>query len=100
MKEEIKRIKVEREGNVSELDNNVEHLEEYTRQENIIISGVEYDEDETVDALVNEVINVAKKLETEIKGTHISVIYRLPTRNVKSPPPIIVRLVNRWKEDQ
>jgi len=103
MKEEIKEIKKvtsEIEDSTNELYNKVDQLEEYTRLENVIISGVEYEDDENLEALMGKTIKIARELGVTMNITDISAIHRLYTRNVKYPPPIIVRLVNRWKKEQ
>ena len=89
MKEEIKEIKKvtsEIEDSTNELYNKVDQLEEYTRLENVIIRGVEYEDDENLEALMGKTIKIARELGVTMNITDISAIHRLYTRNVKYPP--------------
>lgn len=76
--------------------NKLEDLPQYTRKDNLIISGVEKDWNEDV---IDKVLTIAKKLEIWLGASDISVCYRLPSRNKEREKPIVVKLVNRWKKE-
>jgi len=78
----------------------VERLEEYTRKENVIIRGIEMAGEGEEKELLQKVKEVANSLDVELQDRHISTVHRLSTRATKRPPPVVVRLVNRWKKEE
>lgn len=69
---------------------------EYSRRNNLEIHGIPYVKGENVYHIVEE---LGKILEVELDDSFIDAAHRLRTKSTIKPPPIIVRLVNRWKKE-
>ena len=100
IREEQSKDKEEVATEINKIWNNIGRLEEYSRNENIIIRGIKYSDEENCEELILKTIGVAKKLKIELKKSYISAIHRLPTRSRNTPPPTIVRVTNRWKKEE
>lgn len=78
----------------------LQQLEEYSRKENVIIRGLDMKNDESEEELMQKVEKLARSLGVDLQEVHVSTLHRLPTQSTSAPPPVIVRLVNRWKKEQ
>ena len=103
--EEMRKLKEENEnmksiiGEIKEenrrLKMHINELDQYGKKSNIIVYGVPYQENEN---LRNEIIRIAASMETELNDGDISAVHRLPSKNTKKPPPIIVKMNNLDKK--
>lgn len=100
VREDQTRVNKEIKTEINSLWDRMHKMEEYSRHENVIIRGIRYKEEETVDELISKVIDVAKKLKTDLNRSEISTTHRLPTKSRNTPPPVIVRVTNRWKKEE
>lgn len=96
IKEEVSEARYENEI----LRNRIQQLEEYSRIENIVIHGIEEEENETEDDLVAQIQEIGKSLGVNIEKYDISTCHRLPTNKKESVPPTIVRMNNRHKKEK
>lgn len=78
------------------LSEQVNELEQYSRIDNIIISGVPYEPNENIQEIVT---SIAKNLEVEINEHDINAVHRL-SANKDKIPSIIVRLNSRMKKQK
>ena len=79
-----------------ELTKRIQELEQRSRIDNIIITGIKKSEDEDEDDLLREVTALAQKLEVELNPYDVNTIHRLPA-NTQGIHPVIVKLNNRSK---
>ena len=96
-REEIQSLK----RRIEDLEEKNEQLEQYSRKDNIIISGVprKNGKEETEKELISILTNLAEKLDTDIEPFDIKAIHGIHTRkNTENEAPIIVRLNNRMKK--
>lgn len=107
IREEIQEVRRERDRTNKEVDmklnvlnNRMNNMEEYSRHENVIIRGIKYQEEEKFEELVAKVTEVAKKLRVDLNKSEISTAHRLPSKSRNTPPPVIVRVTNRWKKEE
>lgn len=75
-------------------------MEDYSRRDNILISGIKKEEDETDEDLVVKVEELAKSLGIPIKDYDINACHRLPVNNNEDIPNTIVKLNNRSKRSK
>ena len=74
-------------------------LEQYSRRENIRFAGI----DEKIveeDALVKEIVKIAKDINVNIKPADISVAHRVGKKGGDRPRPVLARFVSRKNRDQ
>ena len=91
-----------------ELQYQADAVSQYTRRENIKITGIPYDPEETQEKLIDIVKSISQHIGAPINEDDISVIHRLQTRNdsVNSTndgrsscaPNIIIKVVRRNKK--
>ena len=87
----VEKVKRETQKQAFEMDK----LEQYSRRENVKISGIPVREDENTNQLV---VELASKVGVDLKEDDISVSHRLPQRNPNRPKPILVKFVRRDKK--
>ncbi len=68
----------------------LENLEQYSRRNNLLISGIPLKQNEKVKELVK---NLVSKMQVPIKDLDIVAAHHLPTKS--SAPPTIVKFTNR-----
>lgn len=85
---ELERIREEN----SDLNRRIEELEQYSRKNNIIISGIPKKEMEREEELMERVKEIAEKLKVKLETHDICALHRLPTRKKTEQPPVIVKL--------
>ncbi len=90
LQEEFSEIKVNIKEENIDMKIRLEKLEQYSRRNNLHISGIPLKENEKVKELVK---NLGAKMQVPIKNLDIVAAHRLPTKS--SAPPIIVRFTNR-----
>lgn len=98
---------------VDNLKKNVDELEQYSRRDNLIISGIPASFAETVStatqasgnyhessaSCIDKVVSFFQdKLNIDIQSTDISTAHRLPAGN-NGQPPLVVKFVRRIKRD-
>lgn len=74
-------------------------LEQYSRRENLRISGLEEEEDESEEVLEAKVIELADTIGVKIEQNDISIVHRLG-RPREGGRPVIVRLCHRKKRNE
>ncbi|KAK4320927.1 hypothetical protein Pmani_008244 [Petrolisthes manimaculis] len=74
-------------------------LEQYSRRENLRISGLEEEDDETEEVLEAKIIEFAQDIGVKIKSNDISLAHRMG-RNREEGRPVIVRLCHRKKKNE
>ncbi|XP_065203925.1 uncharacterized protein LOC135834015 [Planococcus citri] len=97
VKEENKQLKVEVTNLIKQnqqLVMKVNDLDQYSRIDNVIISGIPEEDNEDI---INVVKETANKLEVNLMDHDISIAHRLKSTRGKIPP-IIVRFTNRNKK--
>jgi len=104
--EELKRIKEdftadinkEREQRiVQNLSDEMIELQQYSRFNNVVISGIR--DDKTIDTY-EAVKGLAEYLGVNIKKEHIDIAHRRGTRSNIKDRPIIVKFANRWVKEE
>ncbi|KAG8275831.1 hypothetical protein J6590_078171, partial [Homalodisca vitripennis] len=70
----------------------VRSLEQYTRENNLEISGVPEIPNEDTICLLKD---TAKTIGVEVDVTHLSSAHRIPSFNKRRPPPTIVQFQQR-----
>ncbi|KAK4290785.1 hypothetical protein Pmani_036344 [Petrolisthes manimaculis] len=78
---------------------NIIALEQYSRRENLRISGLEEEDDETEEVLEAKIIELAQDIGVKIKWNDISLAHRMG-RNREEGRPVIVRLCHRKKKNE
>ncbi|XP_052119921.1 uncharacterized protein LOC127748836 [Frankliniella occidentalis] len=87
----------EKEKVIEELKIRMREAEQYARNRNIEISGVEFIKEEN---LITVMENLAEQLQIRFKENEIDVIHRVPSRyNGTRPPKIIVQFTTRKERD-
>jgi len=75
-----------------------EILEEYTRRENLLLTGIPATKNENMDEILQ---GVASALQvSDFSSNEISVAHRLPSMNRETTPMIVVRFVRRSMRDK
>lgn len=95
VKDEVKRLQEENRNllsTVDDLETRMRDMEQYSRINNIEISGVPVSENEDVEALLKD---VAKAIAVEYKGTKVEAAHRVPSYNRKRASPIVVKFKSR-----
>ena len=76
----------------------VENLQQYTRRNNVVISGIKYEEGENLFELIRK---CADDVNVKIEPQDIDIAHRLPKRRDTSEPPVIlVKFVRRTLKHQ
>lgn len=88
---------VQKIGLVNKYDSDT--LEQYTRRDNIRITGVEEEGDETEEVLEAKIIELANDMGVVLKTDDISIAHRLGKPQGKNRP-VIVRLCHRKKRNE
>ena len=71
----------------------LEQLEQYGFKYDVVVCGIDDDRNnECEDVIMEKIIELAKKLKTELVLMEISDVHRLPTKNDNNAHPILVRL--------
>ena len=109
----LREINQEQAVKIASLETRVDELEQYTRKENVIISGLDVRHksysrvvanddqqddlapDEEQRELEDKVIQFLETKNIKIKKSHISACHTLRSRGKDQPPPIIIRFTNR-----
>lgn len=76
-----------------------DRLEQYSRRDNLRISGLEEDNDESEEVLEAKVIELAGSMGVKLESNEISVAHRLGKPR-DGERPVIVRLCHRKKKDE
>ena len=74
------------------LEQKVNGLEQQTRKNNVIITGVPLYKNEQVERIVED---CGRVIGVDLGQTEVDACHRLPARNPHQPPSIVVRLVRR-----
>lgn len=82
--------KIKRENKILKV--RIDELEQYGMKCDVIICGINDSKDETEEELIKKVIEVTKKLNTNLTPQKIVAIHRLPTRKKTNSHPVAVRL--------
>lgn len=77
---------------VKVLKREVADLQQHTRKNNIIISGIPVTPREDLFSIIN---SIARVLDIDYHGEHISAAHRLPSQLTDRPPSIVVSFVSR-----
>ena len=112
---ELKRLNVEKDKRINDLENRIDDLEQYSRQDNLIITGFKYrhlsysraanpdqevfnhensTEQEKV-SLEDQVVELLQKHEIPIDKDSISACHTLPSKNRPQDRPIVIRFTSR-----
>lgn len=94
--EEIKNTSNEKELKIKQLQEQVNNLEQYTRNHNIEIFGIPRKPEENCKEIVEK---VAKELHINLRSDEIDVAHRTFTTNSKITPPIVAKITTRNKRD-
>lgn len=79
-----------------EFANRMNDMDQYSRIENIVITGIPVRKDENIREIIK---NIAEKVELKIEDSEISTAHRLPSKKSETPN-IIARLNNRDKKKE
>ena len=82
---------------VEELESKVENLENYSRNNNIVVYGVPIQENEDP---LDLAVNLGKVVGYEINSKDIDTAHRLPSKKITQTPPFIMRLVSRTTKSE
>ena len=112
---ELRRLNAEKDKRINELENKIDDLEQYSRQDNLIITGFNYHhlsysraanpdqethnhenstEEEKL-SLENQVIELLQNHEIPIDKNSISACHTIPTKNRTNERPIVIRFTSR-----
>lgn len=87
------RVLKDRDEELLSCEDHVNGLEQYTRRNNVVISGVPVSKDENVTSIVQ---NCARAAGFQIQECDIDICHRLPQRkSTNNPPNIVVKFVRR-----
>lgn len=78
----------------------IANLEKYSMKSNVIISGIEVNDNESEEYLIDSTNKIAGKLGVKLEPYDYCAIHRLPSKDKSRPPPVIVKLNNRSKKKQ
>lgn len=81
---------------IKDLQIRLQESEQYARNRNIEISGIEQRKNENLREVMH---SIASKLNIHLEDSDIDIIHRVPTRNERYPPKIIVQFVTRTKRN-
>jgi len=95
MKKEINQLK---ESNCK-LAAKQQDSDQYTRTENMIITGIPEPENGKED-LMATVIKLCETMGAQLSKAEISTVHRMATKKDTPVKPIIIRFVNRWKKSE
>lgn len=73
--------------------------EQYSRRDNIIISGIKEEDNEQVDSMIGKVLEVCAAINAPVKKEDISAIHRLGKRRADKNRAIIVRTTRIAKQE-
>ena len=73
-------------------DNRLDEIEQYTRRDNVIISGMAEAHGENTNQMV---VKLAKEVGMDLEERDISVSHRLGEKRTARPTPIIAKFVRR-----
>lgn len=112
--EEVKQLKIlvkEKDRIITGLERRIDDLEQYTRMEDVIISGLETTHrtyasvtehkdsqnvsTEELKSLERQVVHFFESKNITIQGNNIAACHTLPRKDSKTKPVIVVRFVNR-----
>ena len=82
---------------INNLQNRVRESEQYARNRNIEITGLEFVKGEN---LLQVMKKIAYKIEVEYNQDDIDVIHRVPSRRSNEPPTVIAQFTTRRIRDQ
>ena len=112
---ELKRSNAEKDKRINELETRIEDLEQYSRQDNLIITGFNYQhlsysgaanpnqdvfnhenstEQERI-SLEDQVVNMLQNHDIPIDKNSISACHTIPNKHKPSERPIVIRFTNR-----
>lgn len=94
---ELKRENLEKDRQMQELFVKVTDLDQYSRNRNLEIIGVEERPGENCLEVVK---SIAEECGVSMEPGQIDVAHRVPSKNVNMPRPIIVQFVSRNKRDE
>jgi len=96
VREEIDELREENEN----LKERIQQLEEYSRRDNVIISGIQKEENEMEEDLVEKVKEIGKSVGIKIEEYDIHACHRLPPNKNEKAPAMILKLNNRNKRSK
>ncbi len=82
---------------VSQLEEKIDDLENYSRRNNIVIYGVPGDKEETP---IEKALEICKVVGVEVEENDIDTAHHLRTRKEGQELPFIIKLVNRYKKEE
>lgn len=94
--EELKLKNLNLTSDVRDLKERVRSLEQYTRKNNVEISGVPETPNEDTLSLLKD---IGKTIGVEVDVSHFNAAHRIPSFNRRRPPPIIVQFHQRIIKD-
>lgn len=94
--ESLRAMNTALDGEVKSLKDRVRSLEQYSRKNNIEISGIPETPKENVNSIVKD---VGTALGVDLQGTDISTAHRVPSFRKDRPPPLIVQFARRSVRD-
>jgi predicted RNase H-like nuclease (RuvC/YqgF family) len=89
---ELKKTVQEKDKVIDNLMDRMKETEQYARNKNIEVSGVEAIRGEN---LITIMENIAEKINVDFSVEDIDIIHRVPTRRGDGPPKIIAQFTNR-----
>lgn len=95
--ENLKKDNEEKNNIIYEMKEQVEQLEQYSRNQNVEITGIKQVPDEDCKQIV---LKIAQELNVDININDIDVAHRTYSYNKKYPPSIVARMVTRTKRDE
>ncbi|KAK3915095.1 Lamin-like protein [Frankliniella fusca] len=90
--QELKTIMEEKDNSIKTLQARVRECEQYARNRNIEISGLEFSESENLHDIMN---NIAQKINVQYCSEDIDIMHRVPSRRKEEPPKVIVQFTTR-----
>lgn len=91
-----KNINIKNEIEIRKLTDKINFIEQYSRNINIEVHGINEVQNEDCKELV---LNLAKTLEIQVTESDVDVAHRLSSVNKKQPRPIIAQFSSRTKRD-
>lgn len=80
-----------------ENEQQIDDIDTYTRRNNIVFHGIPTGANENP---LDLAIDIGCALGLNISQCDVDIAHRLKTRNDATPPPFIIRLVNRWRKEE
>lgn len=90
--ERLETIIKEKDKSIKTLQTRVRECEQYARNRNIEISGLELSENEDLYKIMN---NIAQKIQVPYNPNDIDIIHRVPSRRKEEPPKVIAQFTTR-----